>query len=327
VSNLLAAVLIVRDERETLPDCLASLPTAVVHVHDTGSTDGTPQLARDLGAAVTTGPWDEDFAAARNAAHEKTAADWILAIDADQRYAGDPGALRAALRDATHDVLRVEIDNVHDELPYTHSEARLYRRGTVTWQGRVHEHLVTADGGEPPTTTLARDAITLTHHGYANPRLRHAKALRNAALARRALQEPQNPRDLARTLLDLGRSLVGAGRRQEAVDTFETLRELFPGTAQWLEGTDFLARLLLAAGMDDACLTLVAQLRDAGAGTQYCDWLAAQALAQLGDVPAAARLLAGVTEVVDTAGRRQDGTALAQLRGLVRDLAAAGGTG
>ena len=135
-----------------------------------------------------------------------------------------------------------------------------------------------------------------------------------------AVRESRAVRDIATTLLDLGRSLVGAGHRQQAVDTFEVLREFCPGTPQWLEGTDFLARLVLSAGLDEVCLVLVEQLRAAGAPAPYCDWLAAQALAQLGDVPAAARLLDGVTEVVDTAGRRQDPAALRELRELVGRL-------
>jgi hypothetical protein len=227
-----------------------------------------------------------------------------------------------------YDVLRVDIDNAHDELPYTHTEARLYRPGAVKWQGRVHERLVTAAGERPRSADLSRGLLVLEHRGYADPESRIAKAVRNADLARLALDElsaaglDADRAELARTLLDLGRSQVGAGRKQEAVDTFEMVRELFPGTPEWLQATDFLARLVLATGLDDVCLVLVDQLRAAGAPGSYCDWLAAQALAQLGDVAAAAALLSGLTEVVDTAGRRPDPSALAELRDLVTRLAA-----
>jgi hypothetical protein len=328
VRDLLVAVLIVRDEKEALPGCLASLRGVAdkVHVHDTGSTDGTPALAEALGATVTRGSWNDDFAAARNTAHQGCTARWALTIDADQRYTGSPDALHACLRSADSDVLRVEIDNAHDELPYTHAEGRIYRPGTVRWQGRVHERLIALDGELPRTALLPRSAIALSHEGYVSPELRAAKSARNADLAHRALDEllaagpAADRRLLATTLLDLGRSLVGANRWQDAVDAFEALREQFPGTPQWLEGTDFLARLVLAAGLDDVCLVLAGQLRDAGAPGPYCDWLTAQALAQLGDVAAAARLLDGITEVVDTAGRRQDPAALHELRDLVGRL-------
>jgi hypothetical protein len=165
--------------------------------------------------------------------------------------------------------------------------------------------------------------IVLDHRGYADRRQRVAKSVRNADLARRALAEATSPAQVARTMLDLGRSLVGAGLLQDAVDTFESLRDLFPGTPEWLQATDFLARVVLAAGMDDICLGLTSQLREAGAPKPYCDWLAAQALAQLGDVTSAAALLDGVTEVVDTAGRRPAPRVLDELRELVGRLAVA----
>jgi glycosyl transferase family 2 len=326
VTHFLAAALIVRDEAADLPACLASLAGVVdvIHVHDTGSADETASLAAGLGARVTQGRWDDDFGTARNAAEQGWTAEWILSVDADHRcIVPDPARLRALLAATGADVCRVEIDNAHDELPYTHIEARIYRAGSVRWLGRVHERLVYPDGSRPRAVDLPRPAIVLAHHGYAHPRERVAKALRNAGLAQRALTEATTPEQTARTLLDLGRSLVGAGLRQDAVDIFESLRDRFPGTPESLQATDFLARLVLAAGMDDICLALVEQLRAGGAPRAYCDWLAAQALAQLGDVATAAALLDGITEVVDTAGRRPDPRVLTELRGLVGRLTAA----
>jgi len=322
----LAASLIVRDEAAELPGCLASLRGVVdeVHVYDTGSIDGTAQLASELGAIVTLGRWTDDFAAARNGALEGWSALWVLSVDADQRYAGDSSRLRTLLAESSAEVVEVEVDNAHDELAYTNTAAHLFRPGAVRWQGRVHERLIALDGGPPRTVAAPRAAVVLEHGGYACPEVRAAKAARNAELGRQSLNELVSAGTdlpaIARTLLDLGRSLVGAGRQQEAVDTFETLRELFPGTPEWLHGTDFLARLVLAAGLDEVCLTLVEQMRAAGAGRAYCDWLAAQALAQLGDVGGATRLLDGVLEVVDTCGRRQDPRALVELRGLLASL-------
>ncbi|MCY1144958.1 glycosyltransferase [Actinoplanes sp. Pm04-4] len=309
-----------RDEAAALGGCLASLGGVVdeVHVYDTGSIDGTPQIASELGAVVTLGWWSDDFSEARNAALEGWSALWVLSIDADQRYTGDPGRLRGLLEASAADVFEVEVDNAHDELPYTNTAAHLFRKDAVRWEGRVHERLV---GVAPVVARAPREAIVLAHGGYASADVREAKAVRNVLLARQTLAEAGDDRALiARTLLDLGRSLIGAGRRQEAVDTLETLRELFPGTPEWLRGTDFLARLVLAAGLDDVCLALVEQMRAAGAAKNYCDWLAAQALAQLGDAGAAARLLDGVTEVVDTGGRRHDPRALQELRTLVDAL-------
>ena len=323
----LAAVLIVRDEESMLPGCLDSLLPLVdaVHVHDTGSTDATVAIARDRGAAVTTGPWTGDFSAARNAALAGCTAEWALSVDADERLHSDPGALGALLAGARRDALTVEIDNRHEELPYTHRGPRLFRPAVLRWSGRVHEQLVGA-GGPAVTASAPRAALYLEHLGYAAPAVRRAKSERNAALAQATLEElaaqghAADPVRAARTLLDLGRSLVGAERAQDAVDSFELLRELFPGTPEAAQGTDAFARLLLANGMDEAALTVTEQLRAAGAPAAYCDWLAAQALAQLGEVEHAWALVGGIGEVVDVAGRRYAPEHLQQFRELLGEL-------
>jgi hypothetical protein len=327
----LAAALIVRDEADNLPGCLASLVDVVdeIHVLDTGSADGTAELAAELGATVARAVWSDDFAAARNAAQVGWSAEWVLSIDADERLVAERKELLALLSRTDADILRVEIDNAHDEVAYTHRSCRLYRPETTVWSGRVHEQPIGRTG--PAKVGIApRAALTLTHLGYAEPAMRAAKSMRNADLAEAVLATlttqggVADPAVVARTLLDLGRSLVGAGRRQAAVDTFETLREHFAGTPEWLQATDFLARVVLAAGLDDVCLVLSEQLRAAGARASYCDWLAAQALAQLGEVERAWRLLEGVSEVIDTADRHYDPAALRELVDLVGQLRAAG---
>jgi hypothetical protein len=317
----LVAVLIVRDEAAHLPACLASLDGLVdgVHVHDTGSVDDSAGIARSLGAAVSAGPWRDDFAAARNDALDAAGRpEWVLSVDADERAAGVPHRLREIVdAGSADDAYLVELDNRHDELPYSHRSPRLFRPAVLRWAGRVHERL--APPGSWPA--LPRDALHLVHLGYEHAAVRRRKAERNAALAEAALSRGIADRDeLATTLLDLGRSYVGAERRQEAVDTLERLREVAPGTRQWTLGTDALARLLLGAGHDEAAVVLARQLRAAGADPQYCDWLEAQALAQLGHPGDAWRLLQGVTEVTDPAGRRLAPEHLAQLKRLLAEL-------
>nr|WP_231127390.1 glycosyltransferase [Motilibacter aurantiacus] len=333
----LAAVLIVRDEEHTLARCLGSLqPLAraglltAVHVHDTGSSDATVRIAGELGAIVTTGPWTEDFAAARNAALAGVAADWVLSLDADECVEADPDALAGLLAGSTADGLTVEIENVHDDGTHTHRHERLLRVGAVCWTGRVHEHLTPVRGGGLRLASAPAGVLRLTHDGYATPQVRRRKSERNAALAqaeldRLAASSGPEPELVAKTLLDLGRSCIEAGRAQDAVDAFEAVRALFPGTRRALEATDSLARVLLAAGLDDVVLVLVGQLRDGGAPRAYCDWLEAQARAQLGDVRTALALIEGVDELVDTGGRRFTGTGLAELKHLLRQLVPAAG--
>ena len=314
----LAASLIVRNEARNLPACLESLAAVVdeIHVYDTGSTDETLQLA------TAKGPWQEDFAAARNAAQEGWSATWVLAVDADHRVTADVPELRKLLRQTGAETLLVQIDDAHHAGHYRQLETRLYRPDAVAWTGRVHERLVRPDGSDPTSATVPAEIMKIRHLGYATHADLLRRAERNLALGRVSLGDMDlaDHCQIARTLLDIGRDCVAAEQWQQAVDTFESLRELFPGTTEWVQATDSLARVVLASGYDEICLVLVGQLREAGASPAYCDWLAAQAMAQLGDPHQAADLLAGVTEVVDTAGRRRSPAALKELSALVERL-------
>ena len=64
-----SACLIVRNEQQMLPECLASIRPWVeqICVLDTGSTDRTVAIAESFGATVGHFAWCDDFSAARNA--------------------------------------------------------------------------------------------------------------------------------------------------------------------------------------------------------------------------------------------------------------------
>jgi glycosyltransferase involved in cell wall biosynthesis len=60
--------MIVKNEADRLPACLTAARDCVdeMIVLDTGSTDDTTTIARDLGAEVYNYTWTNDFSAARN---------------------------------------------------------------------------------------------------------------------------------------------------------------------------------------------------------------------------------------------------------------------
>ncbi len=343
---LLGASLIVRDEAPALPRCLAALAGLVdeIVVHDTGSTDGTVALAREAGAVLVESVWRDDFAAARNLALEHGRSTWVLSVDADEVAVADAAALRRLLASGPpRDGFSVQIDNLGgtaDGVGYSHTGPRLFRRDAARWQGRVHEQLVRADAGpagvrpspEPlpdrwpadplPLGALPAALLRLEHHGYADRDVVRVKAERNAHLLRLALGErAPSAGSAAGLLLDLGRTLVTTGALQEAVDALEQVRELAPGTPEWEQATDFLARVLLGAGEDAVVLVLCDQLEQAGVDLRYCNWLRAQALAQLGDAAAAFELLGGIDRLVDPAGREHPLAKVRQMRRLVAQLA------
>ena len=88
----LGLAMIVKNGAETLGNCIASVSSVTdqIVIADTGSSDGTVKLARDLGAEVFYFPWQDDFAQARNAAVRALTTDWVLVMDDDEEL--DPEA-------------------------------------------------------------------------------------------------------------------------------------------------------------------------------------------------------------------------------------------
>lgn len=77
---------IAKNEETSLPHCLHSVKDVVdeMVVLDTGSSDRTPEIAREWGAQVYHFDWGNDFAAARNESLKYVTGDWVLVLDADE---------------------------------------------------------------------------------------------------------------------------------------------------------------------------------------------------------------------------------------------------
>ena len=70
--TLVSLCMIMKNEEDELPLVIASAAGLVdeIVIYDTGSTDRSIALARELGATVVEGYWDDDFSRARNEALE-----------------------------------------------------------------------------------------------------------------------------------------------------------------------------------------------------------------------------------------------------------------
>ena len=84
----LSLAMIVKDEADRLGRCLESVQGLVdeIVVVDTGSSDGTVEVARGYGAKVHYFEWCEDFSAARNESLKHASGDWIMWLDADDIF-------------------------------------------------------------------------------------------------------------------------------------------------------------------------------------------------------------------------------------------------
>lgn len=96
----LSVILITKNEAANIRDCLQSVAWAdEIIVVDSGSTDGTQEIAKEMGAQVYAHDWP-GFGPQKNRALGYASKDWIFSIDADERV---PPALRAELEQAIQD--------------------------------------------------------------------------------------------------------------------------------------------------------------------------------------------------------------------------------
>src|ERR1039458_10210098 len=100
----LSLAMIVRDGAATLRKCLASAAPIVdeMVVVDTGSVDGSQEIARSMGAKVMEMQWQNNFSLARNRSIDACRSPWILVLDADEQLKPPEGTiLQDALSDQT----------------------------------------------------------------------------------------------------------------------------------------------------------------------------------------------------------------------------------
>lgn len=78
--------MIVKNEEKFLESCLNSVKNIVdeIIIADTGSKDGTKEIAKKFNAKICDFEWNDDFSAARNFSISKATKDWVLVLDADE---------------------------------------------------------------------------------------------------------------------------------------------------------------------------------------------------------------------------------------------------
>ncbi len=206
---LLSIGMIFKNEARCLERCLKSLqplrdavPCELI-MADTGSDDGSREIAERYADEVIDFPWIDDFAAARNAVMEKCSGKWYFSVDCDEWLDADLTELLAFLRgEAKADCAFVIVRNY--ESPdleqgdgYDDFRAlRLLRMASGRrFQGAIHESF----GYREPTAR--RLTHTVLHHDgyvYVTPEDSKKKMTRNLKILRQKLAE--TPEDL-RTLL------------------------------------------------------------------------------------------------------------------------------
>jgi tetratricopeptide (TPR) repeat protein len=189
-----SACLIVRDEERVLSACLKSIRPWVeeICVVDTGSRDGSAEIARAYGARIESFEWCDDFAAARNRSIEMARHAWILVLDADELFESECGPeLRGAVARIDALAFAVTLLDVHGDGSTTVLPAvRLFRNDArIRFDMPVHESVMDsliALGGSLPETI----GVRILHKGYLPEVLaRVDKLSRNGAILRKLVKD------------------------------------------------------------------------------------------------------------------------------------------
>jgi tetratricopeptide (TPR) repeat protein len=233
----LTVAMIVRNAATAVVESLQSVRGIAdeIAILDTGSTDDTIPRARQAGATVHRQPWNDDFAAARNACLAKTSGDWILWLDAGER-----------LMEESAQRLRQFLDNQADPqtaymMPVVLPAAPGQIGGEQIFQVRLHplEEGVAFAGRLRETLdeslqaagiSLAPLEITI-HRGPRDhdPAVKADRAQRNVRLADLALAE-NGP---AATMHNcLGEALQNLGDPRRAAQQYQQAQRLAPSKSR-----------------------------------------------------------------------------------------------
>ncbi len=186
----LSLCMIVKDEEEMLPKCLAAVAPAVdeIIIVDTGSTDRTIEIAKEFGAKVIEQPWTGSFSDARNTSFEHATSDWIIYLDADEVLVADDVKRLKALtgriwREAFYLVLTSFTGEIGDGAAVANSALRVFRnRPHYRFEGRLHEQIAQ----HLPFYAIGRleqSSVRVDHYGYLGAvRDAKEKSRRNLAL-------------------------------------------------------------------------------------------------------------------------------------------------
>ncbi|MDU7239946.1 glycosyltransferase family 2 protein [Clostridium sp.] len=209
----ISLAMIVKNEAEVLEDCLGSVKNLVdeIIVVDTGSQDGTIEVARKMGAKVYEFRWCNDFSMARNFAAGKCIGDWILVLDADEVVnIGEKQDLIDFAINNPSCIGRIKIESKfidgNEISSSTEYVSRFYPKGLM-YKGCIHEQLESL-------YTRKNINLEVIHSGYFNK----DKSKRNLDLLLKELESNGNDNYI---LYQIARTLHVAKRYEEADMYFE----------------------------------------------------------------------------------------------------------
>lgn len=169
-------------------------------VVDTGSTDQTMKIARQMGAKVYEFAWIDDFAAAKNYAISKARYEWIAFLDADEYMTEEDGrkvlSCLEKIQNSQYDgIMSAWIHMVEEgQVLGIDTQIRIFRNiPSLRYRRRIHEYLTFSGSLREKNVDMA-GAISIYHTGYGEKEIQERKkSERNVKLIERELKD--NPND------------------------------------------------------------------------------------------------------------------------------------
>ncbi len=218
----ISLAMMVKNEEDFLEDALKSAKDWVdeMIVVDTGSTDKTVEIARDMGAQVHYFEWPNDFSKARNETIRHCRGDWIAILDADERFVGaHPERVKEILQKNEHYpyqayMLKVINMNAGKETHSFFSQRIFPNHPDLGYSGRVHNHFGALSEPSKLIHNVQCVGLDIVHLGYDKEIFKAKKKLeRNLALLEAAVKEEP---DVSRYKFYLGREYILQNRLEES---------------------------------------------------------------------------------------------------------------
>lgn len=167
---------ILKNEEKNIEKSILSCKNAVdeIIVYDTGSTDNTVEICKNLGATVYEGTWENDFAKARNFALSKCTGDYILILDADEYFDTElkENELKEKISsvdiDEEVDVFAIKCRDVDMNTQKIHYELYackvLKNHRNLRYISPIHEYVVGENNRR--VCMIPLEGFTIIHSGY-----------------------------------------------------------------------------------------------------------------------------------------------------------------
>lgn len=213
----ISACMIAKNEEKNIAKTINSYKDIVdeIIVVDTGSTDNTVSIARELGAKIYHFEWVDDFAKAKNYAISKAKGDWVIFLDADEYFDINqakqiPNLINKYGRGKTKFISckMININEKTGNIIATFIQTRIFKKDKgIYYVSPIHERLRSEEKGIK-STLLSEDELVIYHTGYSEDRI-----------------DEKSERNLKLLLNELGKDKIDPTVYYFLADTYFALKE------------------------------------------------------------------------------------------------------